>query len=207
MNVRWTFRTASDRAAARIRIPSRFYTSSYFRPWRSWITQQIPILKIGGSNPFGRAKYQGNTVIFCGVLFFARRDSNPERVSRVKKTARRAVFSGEVRNGFAARTKMRSIFIPSGGPKSECRILAIRYSFCVFRLFFRESAAREKVYSVCKTKSFKVSSVPPYDTIPPFRKWKNESAAALSLVLPGRETDRIPSLLLNKQKIKNLQLF
>ena len=27
----------------------------YFRPWRSWITQQIPILKNGGSNPFGWA--------------------------------------------------------------------------------------------------------------------------------------------------------
>ena len=26
------------------------------RPWRNWITQQIPILEIGGSNPFGRAK-------------------------------------------------------------------------------------------------------------------------------------------------------
>ena len=26
------------------------------RPWRSWIAQQIPILKIGGSNPSGRAK-------------------------------------------------------------------------------------------------------------------------------------------------------
>ena len=27
-----------------------------FRSWRSWITQQIPILKIGGSNPFERAR-------------------------------------------------------------------------------------------------------------------------------------------------------
>lgn len=31
------------------------YNIIRFRPWRSWITQQIPILKIGGSNPFGRA--------------------------------------------------------------------------------------------------------------------------------------------------------
>ena len=29
--------------------------SFYIRLWRSWITQQIPILKNGGSNPFGRA--------------------------------------------------------------------------------------------------------------------------------------------------------
>ena len=28
----------------------------YIRSWRSRITQQIPILKIGGSNPFERAK-------------------------------------------------------------------------------------------------------------------------------------------------------
>ena len=32
------------------------YCGYIIRPWRSWITQQIPILKIGGSNPFGRAK-------------------------------------------------------------------------------------------------------------------------------------------------------
>ena len=27
----------------------------FIRPWRSWISQQIPILKAGGSNPSGRA--------------------------------------------------------------------------------------------------------------------------------------------------------
>ena len=32
------------------------YNYKYIRPWRSWITQQIPILKNGGSNPLGRAK-------------------------------------------------------------------------------------------------------------------------------------------------------
>ena len=26
------------------------------RPWRSWITQRIPIPEVGGSNPSGRAK-------------------------------------------------------------------------------------------------------------------------------------------------------
>ncbi len=31
------------------------YAPLYIRPWRSRITQQIPILKNGGSNPFGRA--------------------------------------------------------------------------------------------------------------------------------------------------------
>ena len=28
----------------------------FIRPWRSWISQQIPILEAGGSNPSGRAK-------------------------------------------------------------------------------------------------------------------------------------------------------
>lgn len=32
----------------------------YIRPWRSWISQQIPILKDRGSNPFGRAITQGH---------------------------------------------------------------------------------------------------------------------------------------------------
>ena len=34
----------------------RLFGISYIRRWRSWITQQIPILKNGGSNPFRRAK-------------------------------------------------------------------------------------------------------------------------------------------------------
>ena len=56
----------------------------YSRLWRSWITQQIPILKIGGSNPFRRAKKE-DIDRKVGVLFFDRRDSNPERVRGVKK--------------------------------------------------------------------------------------------------------------------------
>ena len=31
------------------------YNINVIRPWRSWISQQIPILKAGGSNPSGRA--------------------------------------------------------------------------------------------------------------------------------------------------------
>ena len=34
----------------------RWYNTNVIRPWRSWISQQIPILKAGGSNPSGRAK-------------------------------------------------------------------------------------------------------------------------------------------------------
>ena len=37
------------------------------RPWRNWRTQQIPILEIGGSNPFGRAK---NPVLVRGRDFY-----------------------------------------------------------------------------------------------------------------------------------------
>ena len=33
-----------------------FWLADNFRLWRSWITQQIPILKNGGSNPLRRAK-------------------------------------------------------------------------------------------------------------------------------------------------------
>ena len=42
--------------------------SIYFRPWRSWITQQIPILKNGGSNPFGWAKTKILSII-VGRIF------------------------------------------------------------------------------------------------------------------------------------------
>lgn len=42
------------------------------RPWRSWITQRIPIPEIGGSNPSGRAKGDKriiNQVFICVCLF------------------------------------------------------------------------------------------------------------------------------------------
>ena len=40
------------------------------RPWRSWITQQIPILKIGGSNPSGRANKKRTFVYQDKGAFF-----------------------------------------------------------------------------------------------------------------------------------------
>ena len=43
----------------------------YDRSWRSRITQQIPILKIGGSNPSGRAKKDGGAI--CPAVFFRER--------------------------------------------------------------------------------------------------------------------------------------
>ena len=41
-----------------IKIPNKksIFGILHICPWRNWITQQIPILEIGGSNPFGRAK-------------------------------------------------------------------------------------------------------------------------------------------------------
>ena len=41
---------------------------------------------------------------FGGSLFFIRGDSNPERVSAVKKTVRWTVFRREVRRSYASRT-------------------------------------------------------------------------------------------------------
>ena len=40
---------------------------TYTRLWRSWITQQIPILKNGGSNPSGQAKK--DSTLLCGIFF------------------------------------------------------------------------------------------------------------------------------------------
>ena len=43
------------------------------RSWRSWITQQIPILKNGGSNPSGRAKKEKShdsvAFLFCIIQY------------------------------------------------------------------------------------------------------------------------------------------
>ncbi len=64
----------------------------YFRSWRSWITQQIPILKNGGSNPFERAKkIRSGIVRYCSLFYFVlltRRDSKrpPNSASRRAKS-------------------------------------------------------------------------------------------------------------------------
>ncbi len=49
----------------------------HFRLWRSWITQQIPILKIGGSNPFRRANKTLRT--FCAECFVLARRRDEKR--------------------------------------------------------------------------------------------------------------------------------
>ena len=38
-------------------------------PWRNWITQQIPILENGGSNPFGWAKKNKRHPLRCFLFF------------------------------------------------------------------------------------------------------------------------------------------
>lgn len=42
------------------------------RPWRSWISQWIPIPKAGGSNPSGRTKNRASCASACGALFLVR---------------------------------------------------------------------------------------------------------------------------------------
>ncbi len=54
---------------------SLFTLNLIFRLWRSWITQQIPILKNGGSNPFRRAnendKFRQKLVVFSYIRLTA----------------------------------------------------------------------------------------------------------------------------------------
>ena len=64
----------------------RLFDISYIRRWRSWITQQIPILKNGGSNPFRRAKSktsQNHAFLRCKgrfiVLIFCQKMSENNR--------------------------------------------------------------------------------------------------------------------------------
>ncbi len=67
-------------------------------PWRSWITQRIPIPKNGGSNPFGQTKNTRKETVprifyieSAKIEETARRDLKPS----VKKTVRWTVFREE----------------------------------------------------------------------------------------------------------------
>jgi hypothetical protein len=72
----------------------------YIRPWRSWISQQIPILKAGGSNPSGRTKRdkQAETSLF--VSFYPTNNQRNAVLERIFK-------------------EIRSIFIPKENPKQS----------------------------------------------------------------------------------------
>ena len=110
----------------------------HFRPWRSWITQQIPILESGGSNPFGRAKTE-STHSGCSRFYsiIKRWDSNPISLSRVGSPWRR--HERHKMRRFAKQTYSCEARIPSGGPKRKsCRqqvdgIFVLYYSFFIIQ--------------------------------------------------------------------------
>lgn len=54
----------------------------YIRPWRSWISQQIPILKAGGSNPSGRTINAASVFTMLAAFYFF---ATYRRVYRQKK--------------------------------------------------------------------------------------------------------------------------
>ena len=114
----------------------------YIRSWRSRITQQIPILKIGGSNPFERAKKKhlrgSGDVFFYGIR---RRDSNPERVSGVKKTVRGTVYRREVRDGYC-RIRRRS----SRDKKSRIYLAFLFVLLSFLYVFILFSLKRERLF-------------------------------------------------------------
>ncbi len=64
---------------------------------------------------------QNDSNAFALLSFFRiNRDSNPERVSDVKKTVLWTVFSREVRSGYDARTEYAfGGFVPSGAPQKS----------------------------------------------------------------------------------------
>ena len=51
----------------------------YIRPWRSWISQWIPIPKAGGSNPSGRAKQKRHHIRGVSFALWGRRVSRTPR--------------------------------------------------------------------------------------------------------------------------------
>ena len=67
----------------------------------------------------GQKREHHRQVVFS---FSVRRDSNPERVSTVKKTVLWTVFRCEVRSDLSQGRWMRSIHIPSSGPKKSCSL-------------------------------------------------------------------------------------
>ena len=72
----------------------------------SLFMQKFEFIRKNGKNIFFVAHNQKDgTDILVGAIFFVWRDSNPERVSGVKKTVLWTVFSREVRRGYAARTQ------------------------------------------------------------------------------------------------------
>lgn len=58
--------------------------AAYIHPWRNWITQQIPILENGGSNPFGWAKKIKDTIVVVSFAFCNTKKSKGFEADRKK---------------------------------------------------------------------------------------------------------------------------
>ena len=117
----------------------------FIRPWRSWISQQIPILEAGGSNPSGRAKKE-DLIVRWGLLFlYLHEGFEPERVGALRKLSGREFLatsgeSGTEREALGRRTSsLRSRRSnPSGRAKTKIlsilvgRIFVLYFSFFIF---------------------------------------------------------------------------
>ena len=97
------------------------------RPWRNWITQQIPILEIGGSNPFGRANLKGVVSQDTAPFKFFYLTKGFEKGGLPKANCNLPV------DGCKARGRVGDVGaeqIPSGGPKKTS--LKLDLSFLLF---------------------------------------------------------------------------
>ena len=60
----------------------KYKSLHYIRPWRSWISQWIPIPKAGGSNPSGRTKKKKSH--FCATSSFLREYGSRHTASMIR---------------------------------------------------------------------------------------------------------------------------
>ena len=90
------------------------YTKKYFRRWRSWITQQIPILKNGGSNPFRRARIKSpKTSLFCEVRGFFFLGNISETNRKIQILSALFKYNADISfSGFAVLSKKTYVCIP-----------------------------------------------------------------------------------------------
>ena len=72
-----TFNSAKSMPVSYTHLRQAKYPAAYICPWRTWITQRIPIPENGGSSPFGQAKKGHPTGFPFFGLFRIRRDLKP----------------------------------------------------------------------------------------------------------------------------------
>ena len=141
------------------------------RPWRSWISQQIPILKAGGSNPSGRAKEE-KAVHRAAFSFLFGRDSNPERVRAEKNVpvarfARGARAAGPPFGGSPRVPGMAQPFRhPSGRAKEEKAVHRAAFSFLFGRDSNPERVRAEKNVPVARFARGARAAGPPFGGSP-----------------------------------------